>query len=107
MHYLIIIARCHRPMSLLDIKEVKNMSSITPKEIGKQNVKKTQVSWRSKLAQTHARSQPEGKERAKPGSTEKGEYYHVEIRPREEFTRFRTYVNEKTGIQRVAGRHKT
>jgi len=83
------------------------MSSITQKQIDKQNVKKTQVSWRSKLAQTHARSQPEGKERAKPGSTEKGEYYHVEIRPREEFTRFHTYVNEKTGIQRVAGRHKT
>ncbi len=83
------------------------MSSITRKEIDKQNVEKTQVSWRSKLAQTHARSQPEGKERAKPGSTEKEEYYHVEIRPREEFTRFRTYVNEKTGIQRVAGRHKT
>lgn len=45
-----------------------------------------------------------GKKREKPGATGEGKYYHIEIRPREQFTLFRTQdVGEKGGIQRVAG----
>lgn len=45
-----------------------------------------------------------GKKRQKPGATGQGEYYHVEIRPAQQFTAFRTQdVGEKGGIQRVAG----
>lgn len=41
----------------------------------------------------------------KPGTTGKGDYYHIEVRPKKEFTTFRTQdVGEKGGVQRVAGK---
>lgn len=43
--------------------------------------------------------------RKTPGSGGTGAYYHVEVRPRSEFTSFRTQdVGRKGHIQRVAGR---
>jgi hypothetical protein len=57
----------------------------------------------SSTARAHA--QPEGRKRARPGSTGKGEYYHVEVRPKGQFRTFRTHdVGEKGGIERVAGK---
>ena len=42
--------------------------------------------------------------RRKPGSTGKGGYYHVEVRPGEKFVTFRTQdVGRRGQIQRVAG----
>ena len=42
--------------------------------------------------------------RRKPGSTGKGDYYHVEVRPGEKFVTFRTQdVGRRGQIQRVAG----
>ena len=42
--------------------------------------------------------------RRKPGSTGKGDYYHVEVRPGEKFVSFRTQdVGRRGHIQRVAG----
>ena len=49
----------------------------------------------------------DGKQRAKPGATGEGEYYHLQIRPTEEFATFRTHdVGERGGIQRVAGQRE-
>lgn len=46
--------------------------------------------------------------RRKPGSTGQGEYYHVEIRPRSDFVRFRTQdVGDPGHIQRVAGQRES
>jgi len=43
--------------------------------------------------------------RQKPGSTGKGNYYHVEVRPKTGFVTFRTQdVGTKGHIQRVAGK---
>ena len=43
--------------------------------------------------------------RKKPGTTGQGNYYHVDIRPTDEFTAFRTQdVGSKGHIQRVAGK---
>ena len=48
--------------------------------------------------------QPEGQGRAKPGSTGKGEFFHIEVRPKDQFKTFRTQdVGKKGGIERVAG----
>jgi hypothetical protein len=53
----------------------------------------------------HALAQPEGRARAKPGSTGGGHYFHIEVRPRWEFKAFRTQdVGKPGGIQRVAGK---
>ncbi len=47
------------------------------------------------------------KERETPGSTGEGEFYHIEVRPKEEFVKFRTQdVGEKGGIERVGGQRE-
>ena len=58
------------------------------------------------MSQTeHARAQPQGRSRTKPGATGEGEYYHIEVRPKEEFVTFRNQdVGEPGGLQRVAGK---
>ena len=59
------------------------------KRMEKQSPKKTQV-----------KDPP----RRKPGSSGKGDYYHVEVRPGEKFVSFRTQdVGRRGHIQRVAG----
>jgi hypothetical protein len=46
--------------------------------------------------------------RKKPGSTGQGEYYHVEVRPRGDFVKFRTQdVGDPGHIQRVAGQRES
>ena len=49
-----------------------------------------------------------GRARRKPGSTGKGNYFHVEVRPTEQFVSFRTQdVGAPGHIQRVAGRRSS
>jgi len=77
-------------------------------QAAKRNIKKAQARWRSMSHSEHARSQPEGRERQKPGTTGKGKYYHVEVRPKAEFTTFRTQdVGEHGHLQRVAGKRSS
>ncbi len=46
--------------------------------------------------------------RKKPGSTGKGDYYHIEVRPSSDFTVFRVQdVGAKGGLERVAGKRKS
>ena len=48
------------------------------------------------------------RERAKPGTSGTGKCYHLEVRPRTEFTTFRTQdVGKKGGIQRIAGKRSS
>jgi hypothetical protein len=56
----------------------------------------------------HSRAQPEGRKRRKPGTTGEGNYYHVEVRPKDEFTTFRTQdVRNEGHLQRVAGKRSS
>jgi len=49
-----------------------------------------------------------GSERKKPGTTGEGNYYHVEVRPKDEFTAFRTQdVGDRGHLQRVAGKRSS
>ena len=53
-------------------------------------------------------AQPEGLRRKKPGSTGKGNYYHVEVRSKANFLAFRTQdVGKRGHVQRVAGRRSS
>jgi len=46
--------------------------------------------------------------RAKPGASGEGEFFHIEVRPRREFTTFRTQdVGKIGGIERVAGKRSS
>ncbi len=45
--------------------------------------------------------------RAKPGASGKGKFFHIEVRPRTEFSGFRNQdVGRRGGIERVAGRRE-
>ncbi len=71
----------------------------------KKNIKKAQKKWKSMSPRSRALAQPQGRKRAKPGSTGRGQYYHITVRPKSEFTSFRVQdVGRKGGVQRVAGR---
>lgn len=55
-----------------------------------------------------ALAQPEGRARKKPGTTGKGKFYRIELRPKNVFTSFRVQdVGEKGGLERLAGRRKS
>jgi hypothetical protein len=74
----------------------------------KTNIEKAQRTWRSMSSWARAKAQPEGRGRAKPGTTGSGNYFHIEVRPRREFRTFRTQdVGEPGGIQRVAGKRSS
>jgi hypothetical protein len=72
------------------------------------NIEKAQAAWRSMSRTARSRAQPEGRARRKPGSAGGGAYYHIEVRPREEFVTFRTHdVGKRGHVQRVAGKRRS
>lgn len=84
------------------------MATVKQAQAAKKNIKKAQAKWRSMSSRAKALAQPQGRKRAKPGSTGKGEYYHITVRPKEQFTSFRVHdVGKKGHLQRVAGRRSS
>jgi len=59
-------------------------------------------------AREHAMAQPEGRSRAKPGTTGEGDYFRIIVRPKEEFATFRYQDVGRPGhIQRLAGKRSS
>jgi len=81
------------------------MTTAKQTQAAKQNIRKAQAAWQGMSSRAHAKAQPEGRKRAKPGATGEGNFYHIAVRPKQEFTTFRTHdVGKKGGIERVAGK---
>ena len=81
------------------------MATAKQTEAAKRNIKKAQAKWQSMSHRQHALAQPQGPSRARPGSTGKGAFYHIEVRPKGEFTSFRNQdVGDPGGLERLAGR---
>jgi hypothetical protein len=81
------------------------MATQKQREAARRNIRKAQAAWQSMSPQEHARAQPEGRKRARPGTGGGGDYYHVTVRPKEDFVTFRTQdVGEPGHVQRVAGK---
>jgi hypothetical protein len=75
------------------------MATEKQRQAAKKNIKKAQAK------RQNARSQPDGRERQKPGSGGQGKYYHVEVRDGDDFETFRTQdVGDPGHLQRVSGR---
>ena len=84
------------------------MATTKQRQAARKNIKKAQEAWQSMSLRQRGRAQPEGGKRETPGATGQGEYYHVEVRPKSQFTTFRTQdVGKKGGIQRVAGKRSS
>ncbi len=80
------------------------MATTKQRQAARKNIKKAQSRWRSMSSRQHARSQPEGRSRQRPGAGG-GNFYRVEVRPKSEFVTFRTQdVGSKGHIERVAGK---
>ena len=79
----------------------------TAKQIAaaKKNIKKAQKAWKEMSHTEHARAQPQGRGRKRPGTTGEGEFYRIEVRPKSEFVTFRNQdVGDPGGIERLAGK---
>ncbi|MGH6926031.1 MAG: hypothetical protein ACRED5_20075 [Propylenella sp.] len=76
----------------------------TQKNAARKSVNKAQKASRKISDPSRTRDQPKGRARKKPGASE-GDFYHVEVRPKDEFRTFRTQdVGKPGGIERVAGK---
>lgn len=84
------------------------MTSKKQKDASKKNIKKAQEKWKKLSSKAKSRRQPKGKDRKKPGTTGKGDYYHITVRPKYEFSSFRVHdIGREGDTQRVAGRRKS
>lgn len=80
------------------------MATTKQRQAARKNIKKAQSRWQSMSSRQHASSQPEGRGRQRPGAGG-GNFYRIEVRPKNEFVTFRTQdVGSKGHIERVAGK---
>lgn len=88
--------------------EVNEMTTTKQKEAAKENIQKAQQKWQEMTPREHALAQPEGRNRAKPGTKGEGDYYRIVVRPKDEFTTFRYQdVGRKGHLLRLAGRRSS
>lgn len=74
----------------------------------RKNVRKAQAAWKGMTKRQRALAQPQGRARKLPGTTGAGKFYRIEIRPKGQFTSFRTQdVGKKGGLERIAGRRSS
>jgi len=84
------------------------MATQKQRDAARRNIKKAQAAWQGMTLTQHARAQPQGRGRKKPGTTGEGEYYRIEVRPKSQFVTFRTQdVGEPGHIQRLAGKRES
>lgn len=83
------------------------MATTMQKKAARKNIRAVQKARKGMSSRARSRAQPEGN-RAKPGTSGSGDYYHIEVRPRSQFTTFRTHdIGDPGGIQRVAGKRSS
>lgn len=74
----------------------------------RKNIKKAQAKWKGMTKRQRTLAQPQGRGRKKPGTTGKGKFYRIEVRPKGDFTSFRVQdVGGKGGLERLAGRRSS
>jgi len=84
------------------------MATQKQRAAARKNIKKAQSAWQSMSHTEHARAQPQGRGRQKPGTSGKGEFYRIVVRPKEQFVTFRTQdVGGPGHIERVAGKRQS
>jgi hypothetical protein len=84
------------------------MATQKQREAARKNIKKAQAAWKAMSHRQHARAQPEGRAREKPGAGGEGEFYRIRVRPKNEFVTFRTQPLGGAGeVRRVAGKRQS
>ena len=84
------------------------MATKKQSQAARKNIKRAQAKWKSMTKRQHSLSQPQGRARKNPGTTGKGKFYRIEVRPKYEFVTFRNQdVGKKGGLERLAGRRSS
>src|SRR5262245_57063750 len=84
------------------------MATQQQREAARKNIRKAQTAWKSMSPSQHARAQPEGRARKKPGTAGGGNYSPVAVRDKSDFVTFRTQdVGDSGHVQRVAGKRQS
>jgi hypothetical protein len=84
------------------------MATVKQRAAARKNIRKAQKAWQGMSKRQHSLSQPQGRGRKKPGTTGKGNFYRIEIRPKGQFSSFRVQdVGAKGGLERLAGRRRS
>ncbi len=84
------------------------MATRTQKAVARKSIKKAQAAWDGMTKRQHSLAQPQGRGRKKPGTTGRGNFFRVEIRPKSEFVTFRNQdVGRKGGLERLAGKRSS
>jgi hypothetical protein len=84
------------------------MATEKQRAAARKNIKKAQAAWKAMSHEEHARSQPQGRKREKPGTKGEGEFYRIVVRPKGEFVTFRTQdVGSKGHVERLAGKRES
>lgn len=84
------------------------MATAKQREAARQNIKKAQAAWRAMSRRERARSQPQGSDRAEPGTKQEGDYFRIIVRPKQQFVTFRNQdVGDRGGLQRLAGKRQS
>lgn len=84
------------------------MATFKQKNAAKINIKEAQAKWKSMTHRQHALAQPEGRLRQKPGTTGKGKFFRIEVRPKSDFKTFRVQdVGKRGGLERLSGKRSS
>src|SRR5438067_8084427 len=84
------------------------MATEKQRQAARRNVKKAQAAWKGMSHTEHARAQPQGRGREKPGTKGGGEFYRIQVRPKDEFVTFRTQdVGGPGHVERLAGKRQS
>ncbi len=84
------------------------MTTEKQRAAARKNVRRAQARWKSMTYRQHALAQPQGRGRKRPGTTGKGKFYRIEVRPKSDFVTFRVQdVGEKGGLERLAGKRSS
>ncbi|HEY4516731.1 MAG TPA: hypothetical protein VJG64_02190 [Candidatus Paceibacterota bacterium] len=76
--------------------------------VARRNIKKAQAKWKGMTHRQRALAQPQGRARKLPGTTGKGQFYRIEVRPKGDFVTFRNQdVGKKGGLERLAGKRRS
>ena len=84
------------------------MATEKQRQAARKNIKKAQTAWQAMSHTEHARSQPQGRGRKKPGTTGEGNFYRIQVRPKGAFVTFRTQdVGGPGHVERLAGKRQS
>lgn len=87
---------------------IVDMATRKQSAAARKNIRKAQAAWKGMSHREHALAQPQGRGRLKPGTTGKGHFYRIEVRPKADFVTFRNQdVGQKGGLERLAGKRSS